>query len=393
MASPRFRRFERGGGPTQVVLSWSGSAGATSYHVKSSTTNGGPYTTIASPTGTSYTNINLVTGSTYYYVVSALNALGESTNSTQLSATTAAIPVNLALNKPVTVSSTQSGNPGTNAVDGNTSTRWASAWTTTEWIYVDLQSSYNITRVKLNWEAAYAKSYQIQVSTNAVNWTNIYSTTSGPGGIEDLTGLAGTGRYVRMYGTVRGSPSYGYSLYELEVYGAVPTPPNQPPVLAAIASQSIVAGRTLVVTNSASDPDAPPQLLTYSLGAAPAGASIDTNSGLFTWRPKIAPSPSTQTVAVVVSDNGAPVLTATRSFTVTVIPPALPRLDAASITHGQFGFWINGDTGPDCTILASTNLTAWVPVFTTNSPAMPYYWSDTKSASSPALFYRVLLGP
>ena len=164
-------------------------------------------------------------------------------------------------------------------------------------------------------------------------------------------------------------------------------------MLAAIADQTVLAGRTLLVTNSASDPDAPPQLLTYSLPGAPAGASIDINSGLFTWRPAIAQSPSTQTVAVVVSDNGAPVLTATQSFTVTVIQPALPTLNAASLTNGQFGFWINGNTGPDYTIQASTNLTSWDSIFTSNSPALPYFWMDTDSVSYPCRFYRVILGP
>jgi hypothetical protein len=168
---------------------------------------------------------------------------------------------------------------------------------------------------------------------------------------------------------------------------------NHPPVLAAISDQSILAGRTLLVTNSASDPDAPPQLLAYSLLSAPTGALIDTNSGLFTWRPNINQSPSTQAVAVVVSDNGAPVLSATQSFTVTVNQPAMPTLIAAPITNGQFGFWINGDMGPDYTIQSSTNLTAWVAMFTSNSPALPCFWVDTNSASCPFLFYRVLLGP
>ena len=169
--------------------------------------------------------------------------------------------------------------------------------------------------------------------------------------------------------------------------------PNHPPVLAAIPNQSILAGRTLLVTNSASDPDAPPQLLAYNLLSAPTGALIDTNSGLFTWRPNINQSPSTQAVAVVVSDNGTPVLSATQTFTVNVSQPAMPTLVTASITNGQFGFWINGDMGPDYSIQSSTNLTAWVPMFTTNSPALPYFWADTNSASYPFLFYRVLLGP
>ena len=381
-------------GNAQVVLSWSPAGGATGYNVKSSTTNGGSYLTIASPTTTSYTNTGLVNGTTYYYVVSATDGINESSNSIQASATPPGSTVNLALNKPVTVSSTQSGQPGSYAVDGNTGTRWASSWTATNWIYVDLQATYNITRVKLTWEAAYAASFQIQVSSDATNWTPIYSTTTGAGGIQDLTGLSGTGRYVRMYGTVRGLPAYGYSLYEFEVYGTVPAPTNQPPVLVAISNQTILAGRTLLLTNSASDADIPPQTLTFSLLNAPTNAAINSSSGVFTWRPTIAQSPSTQTVAVVVSDNGTPIMSATQSFTTTVIQPVAPALHAASsITNGQFGFWINGDTGPDYTIQVSTNLTSWNPVFTGNSLPVPCFWVDTNSSSYPIRFYRVVLGP
>jgi hypothetical protein len=73
---------------TQVSLSWNSVAGATSYTVKRSTTSGGPYSTIVSGhTTTSYTNTGLTNGTTYYYVVSATNAQGESPNSTQASAT------------------------------------------------------------------------------------------------------------------------------------------------------------------------------------------------------------------------------------------------------------------------------------------------------------------
>jgi len=376
----------------QVELNWLISSGTTNYNVKYSTTDGGPYTPIASSTLTSYTNAGLATGTTYYYVISAVNAAGESSNSIQASATTTLPVINLALNKPVAVSSTQSGYPGSNAVDGNTGTRWASAWTDSEWIYVDLQGTYNITEVELNWESAYGKSYQIQVSADATNWTPIYSTTTGAGGIEDLNGLSGTGRYVRMNGTLRGS-AYGYSLYEFEIFGAVPTSTNHAPALAAIANQSIMAGRTLLITNSASDPDVPPQLLTYSLLNSPIGASIDSNSGVFSWRPAIAQAPSTQNVTVAVSDNGSPALTATQSFSVNVIQPVNPTINTAAVTSGQFGFLINGDAGPDYTIEASTNLTFWVPLFTNSSPSLPYFWADTNSTTYPFLFYRVLLGP
>ncbi|MDB6109038.1 MAG: type sorting protein [Pedosphaera sp.] len=73
-------------GNGQVSLSWAAGSGATSYDVKRSTTSGGPYSTVASPTATSYLNTGLANNTTYYYVVSAVNASGESVNSTQASA-------------------------------------------------------------------------------------------------------------------------------------------------------------------------------------------------------------------------------------------------------------------------------------------------------------------
>ena len=71
-----------------MALSWNASSGATSYNVKRSTTSGGPYTTIATGvTSTSFTNTGLTNGTTYFFVVSAVNASGESGNSNQASAT------------------------------------------------------------------------------------------------------------------------------------------------------------------------------------------------------------------------------------------------------------------------------------------------------------------
>jgi fibronectin type 3 domain-containing protein len=81
-------------GNAQVSLSWTSSSGATNYNVKRSTTSGGPYTTIATGiTATTYTDTGLTNGTTYYYVVSAVNAGGESPNSNQASATPNGSPV------------------------------------------------------------------------------------------------------------------------------------------------------------------------------------------------------------------------------------------------------------------------------------------------------------
>ncbi len=125
---------------------------------------------------------------------------------------------NLALNHPVLSSSNENaGTAATNAVDGNTGTRWSSAFSDPQWIRVDLGATRAFSRVTLRWEAAYGKAYQIQTSNDAASWAPIYTTTTSDGGVDDLTGLAGNGRYVRMYGTARAT-GYGYSLWELEVY-------------------------------------------------------------------------------------------------------------------------------------------------------------------------------
>ncbi len=126
----------------------------------------------------------------------------------------------LALNQPATASSyeSQTAYPASAAVDGNTGTRWSSAFSDPQWLEVDLGSSQSICGVSLNWETAYATAFQIQVSTDNTNWTSIYSTTTGTGGVQNLT-VSGTGRYIRMYGTARAT-QYGYSLWEFDVYGA-----------------------------------------------------------------------------------------------------------------------------------------------------------------------------
>jgi hypothetical protein len=135
---------------------------------------------------------------------------------------------NLALNRPATASSNETTTLTPNlAFDGNAGTRWSSAWADPQWIRVDLGSSSAISRVVLRWEAAYARGYQVQLSADGVNWTPIYTTTTGDGGVDDLGGLSGSGRYLRIYGTARAT-QWGYSLWEIEVYGSNITPTSTP---------------------------------------------------------------------------------------------------------------------------------------------------------------------
>jgi hypothetical protein len=110
------------GGNAQISLAWTASAGATSYHVKRSITNGSGYAQIAAPTVANYMDAGLTNGTTYFYVVTALNSVGESANSTQASAT----PTNAVADVTITIDPTKakSISPwiyGTNFYSGNTS--------------------------------------------------------------------------------------------------------------------------------------------------------------------------------------------------------------------------------------------------------------------------------
>lgn len=102
---------------------------------------------------------------------------------------------------------------------------------------------------------------------------------------------------------------------------------NAAPVLAAQSDRTIAELTALVVTNTATDPSAPPGSLSYALPNPPTGASIDTN-GVITWMPSESQGPSTNTLTTIVTDNGAPPLSATNSFKVVVneinLPPVLP---------------------------------------------------------------------
>ncbi|MFW6690291.1 discoidin domain-containing protein [Streptomyces sp. MAR4 CNX-425] len=129
---------------------------------------------------------------------------------------------NVAEGRPATASTEQTDAYGDcpclagDATDGDFSTRWASSWADPQWVSVDLGERTAFKHVQLAWEAAHATSYAIQVSDDGQSWRTVYETAEGNGGIDDLE-VSGTGRYVRMNGTARGT-GYGYSLYEFGVY-------------------------------------------------------------------------------------------------------------------------------------------------------------------------------
>ena len=122
---------------------------------------------------------------------------------------------NLALGKPATAS-TGAAIAGS-AVDGNLSTRWGSDRTDDQWFQVDLGAPTKVSGVTMFWEAAYAKSYAIQVSDDGGTWRDVHTEAAGTGGVETVDFTPTTTRYVRLRGIQRAT-QYGYSLWEFQVH-------------------------------------------------------------------------------------------------------------------------------------------------------------------------------
>ncbi len=181
--------------------------------------------------------------------------------------------VNLALNKPVTVSSYQdTAHIGAMAVDGNQSTLWQTqkvkgkGGSSSEWIEIDLGTSQSISQVNLSWDAYYATNYSIQVSNDHTNWTTVFSTSTGDGAADTVTFSFIQARYVRMTSSSWNNSSNRNWLKEFEVYAHLvtqappptPTPsPTLPPANNSVhvgdldASSTISGGRwnaTVTVT-------------------------------------------------------------------------------------------------------------------------------------------------
>ena len=169
---------------------------------------------------------------------------------------------------------------------------------------------------------------------------------------------------------------------------------NTPPRIGFVANRTVNPGATLLVTNTASDSDLPPQMLTF--GAAntfPTNATLNASSGFFSWRPLVSQANTTNLIQIKVTDSGQPSLSATNSFSVIVNPISPPVLSSITVNGGQINLVVNGPSGPDYTLLTSTNLVAWQSMLTATSPVLPVVLVDTNYPNGTARFYRLQLGP
>ena len=175
------------------------------------------------------------------------------------------------------------------------------------------------------------------------------------------------------------------------IYGDIIS--NTAPTLTPIGDRTINVGSNLVFTASATDSDTPAQTLTFSLLSGPGTATLNSSSGAFSWRPTVTDASTVNPFSLKVSDSGSPSMSATQNFTVTVNPLTLPTASSINLANGQFGFQVGGQAGPDYAVQASSNLVDWSTLFSTNSPAMPFSWTNPNPATLPAQFYRIQVGP
>jgi cellulose 1,4-beta-cellobiosidase len=204
---------------TSVSLAWTASSdnvGVTAYDVYRGATKAG------TAAGTSYTDTGLTASTAYSYTVKARDAAGNTSAASVASAvvtTSGGGLLSQGHNAWASSSETSATSPAM-AVDGDNGTRWSSSFQDNQWLNVDLGATHSISKIVLNWEAAYASGFKVRTSDDPDfgTWTDLYSTTAGTGGVTALT-VSGSGRYVRLLGQTRAT-QYGISLYELQVFGS-----------------------------------------------------------------------------------------------------------------------------------------------------------------------------
>lgn len=210
------QRLARGSWATKVTVDW-GDVHARDFLVQTSQDGiawtdhahvvdgaGGTSEIAINPTPASFVRVLLLEGDADAFAIRELDV---------------AATVNLAADSATRAS----GYSGYNLVhllaDGDRSTRWRGNNSDASWAQLDLGSTHSVAAVRLSWEAAFAKSYKIQLSDDGASWRDVYATPSAgsDGGVDVITMEGESARFVRMQ-TVKRALNYGPSVWEFEVF-------------------------------------------------------------------------------------------------------------------------------------------------------------------------------
>ena len=211
-------------GNAAASLLWAAAAGATGYAVARSTSSGGTYTVVASNvTSLAWADLGLTNGTTYYYTVAAFNPVGHSTNS----ALVTVVPGSLyRLGWVATASTAASGDPPSNATDGNLNTRWSTGQqqTSGQWFQLDMAAINTVSRIVLDATPSpgdYPRGYEVRLSLDGVNWSSPVARGAATSPVTTIDFAPQTVRFIRVTqtGSVLG---LWWSIHEANVFGGSP---------------------------------------------------------------------------------------------------------------------------------------------------------------------------
>jgi hypothetical protein len=164
----------------------------------------------------------LATGATSFGSVSIVETkvIGDTNPSCPTLETACGQSVKVVASKAAASSTQFSYTPAAAAIDQDYGTRWSSNFNDNEWLALDLGSSVRVDGLRIIWEHAFASQYAIQVGPSMSGpWTTVVSATANAFGAQTVPNVNATTQYLRLLGIKRAT-QYGYSLYELEVYGS-----------------------------------------------------------------------------------------------------------------------------------------------------------------------------
>lgn len=104
-----------------------------------------------------------------------------------------------------------------NAIDENPATRWSSNFSEPQWLMMDLGKTCDVDKMVITWESAYATSYNIEISRDRNNWTEVYSTQEGKGGAESIAFKPQKTRYIKI-NCLKRKGQWGFSIWDVSVY-------------------------------------------------------------------------------------------------------------------------------------------------------------------------------
>jgi fibronectin type 3 domain-containing protein len=410
----------------QVSLSWTPSAGASSYNVKRSTTSNGPFSVAGTAFAPSYTDAGLTNGTTYYYVVSAVNFTNETANSSQVSAKPA-IGVTFFIDVNYSGAASQILTPGNYTLaqlqaagspnDSASSCRIPNGWTVivyqddnyggTSWTLTsdtpnftaysglnDNMSSCKITAGSLPSQpaglTAAPTNAQVNLSWNVVSGATSYnlmrSTTNGgpytPLAVATGTGYSNTGltNGTTYYYVVSAINANGESINSAQASATPVAPPAAPTGLMATAGDTQI----MLSWNASSG------ATNYNLKRSLIGGGSHTNVANLTGTnyTDLGLTNGTTYYYVVSAVNPSGESPDSSEVSATPVSAAPVVLIAGPYANGQFSLQFRGVDGQSYVVLMSTNLMDWMPLSTNQQTGGLFNFTDT-NAVDPARFYRV----